>query len=180
MQNSATAALRIGFDMFHNTTVVHKISSCSPRIAWLRSLWGAWNVINPDLARDCSRDRSLSLAEPQHSEPRHSRCEEKWKDARLRAFLSLKMRKAWNWRGCARDLARSAFWHRNVWSIPLNKKRNVTNGFGRWLFLLEMVSFCRSSGVHWSSCWSSNFKSIPGNTLHRDNLTSVRNSGCSG
>ena len=36
---------------FHNTTVVHKISSCSPRIAWLRSLWGAWNVINPDSAR---------------------------------------------------------------------------------------------------------------------------------
>ena len=56
----------------------------------------------------------------------------------------------------------------------------LTNGFWRWLFLLEMVSFCRSSGVHWSSCWSSNFKSIPGNTLHRDNLTSVRNSGCSG
>ena len=95
-------------------------------------------------------------------------------------FEVWKWRKAWNWRGCARDLARSAFWHRNVWSIPLNKKRNVTNGFGRWLFLLEMVSFCRSSGVHWSSCWSSNFKSIPGNTLHRDNLTSVRNSGCSG
>ena len=36
---------------FHNTTAVHKISSCSPRIAWLCSLWGAWNVINPDSAR---------------------------------------------------------------------------------------------------------------------------------
>ena len=136
MQNSATSALRIGFDMFHNTTVVHKISSCSPRIAWLRSLWGAWNVINPDLARDCSRDRSLSLAEPRHSKLRHSRCEEKWKDARLRAFLSLKMRKAWNWRGCARDLARSAFWHRNVWSIPLNQwvlKMTIPIGNGKFL-----------------------------------------------